>query len=160
MSKLNSQKIKNIILDIVIVLLVCFIAFEIFNKNKPIKIFNHYVFYIMSGSMEPELKVGDYIIVKNTDEYDVGDIITYQLNESYITHRVIQINDDEVITKGDANDLEDQPIKKSQILGKISHRNKIITFIFKYSIFIPVLILIGFCINKLIKTFRKEVKNE
>ena len=36
-----------------------------------------------------------------------------------ITHRVKRIAEDKVITKGDANNAEDEPIKKEDIVGKV-----------------------------------------
>ena len=38
---------------------------------------------------------------------------------SFITHRVIKIDGQDLITRGDANNSEDKPIKSDQILGKV-----------------------------------------
>jgi signal peptidase len=48
---------------------------------------------------------------------DVGDIIVYQDEAELIIHRVIEVDGDTVITKGDANDISDPPISKSSIKG-------------------------------------------
>lgn len=72
---------------------------------------------VLSGSMESRLSVDDLVIIKATDEYRVNDIVLYQEGESLIIHRIIQIEGDTVITKGDANNLADEPIQKSQIKG-------------------------------------------
>lgn len=88
--------------------------------------------------MEPEIKAGENIIVKECKKYDVGDIITYITEEGeIITHRIVSIDDYESYhTKGDANNVEDPiPVAKSQIYGKvIYHFNSILLSpIFSYA---------------------------
>ena len=63
-------------------------------------------YIIVSGSMEPIIKVNDAIVIKRTDATNikVGDVITYKSVEpSYygimITHRVIDIINENVLTK-------------------------------------------------------------
>ena len=51
--------------------------------------------------------------------YKIGDIVTYKKGKYYITHRIIKKHGNKVITKGDANDSEDAPIKMSQIKGEV-----------------------------------------
>ena len=43
----------------------------------------------------------------------------YKEENSFITHRVIKIDGQDLITRGDANNSEDKPIKSDQILGKV-----------------------------------------
>lgn len=74
---------------------------------------------VLSGSMEPELSVGDFLIVVERDEYEVGDVIVYQNGRSAITHRIVEINGDEIITRGDANNVDDEPINAEQIKGEV-----------------------------------------
>jgi signal peptidase I len=65
---------------------------------------------VMSGSMEPTLKVGGMIVTKpeNVDNIKVGDIITFQIEGGQkVTHRVVGITEingqPSFQTKGDAN---------------------------------------------------------
>ena len=74
---------------------------------------------VLSGSMEPELSVGDLLIITEQEEYSVGDVIVYQDGGMAVTHRIISITDDEVITKGDANNTCDTPITQEQIKGEV-----------------------------------------
>lgn len=74
---------------------------------------------VLSGSMEPELSVGDLLIVAERKTYDVGDIVVYQDGRMAVTHRIISISKNEVITCGDANNIEDAPITHAQIKGKV-----------------------------------------
>jgi signal peptidase len=82
-------------------------------SKSPIKIFS-----VVSGSMTPTLPVGSAIIVRSADAYFVNDVITYRLENKYVTHRVAFAGE-YFLTKGDANkDLDLQPVIRDQILGK------------------------------------------
>lgn len=76
---------------------------------------------ITSGSMWPALKKGDFILIKgvqNQNEIKVGDIVVYKNPKGFTIHRVVEIKDDMVTTKGDANNVNDAPINFSDIIGK------------------------------------------
>ncbi len=72
---------------------------------------------VLSGSMESRLSVDDLVIIKATENYQVNDIVLYQEGNSLVIHRIIEIDGDTVTTKGDANNVADKPIHKSQIKG-------------------------------------------
>lgn len=72
---------------------------------------------VLSGSMEDRLSVDDLVIIKSTDDYEVKDIVLYQDGNSLVIHRIVEMDGDTVITKGDANNTADEPINKSQIKG-------------------------------------------
>ena len=72
---------------------------------------------VLSGSMESRLSVDDLVIIKATDNYKVNDIVLFQDGNSLVIHRIIEIDGDTVTTKGDANNVADEPINKSQIKG-------------------------------------------
>ena len=74
---------------------------------------------VVSGSMEPALKKGTLLLVRKKADAEIGDIVVYQSGESMIVHRIIFTEGDQVITKGDANETEDIPIKRSQIKGVV-----------------------------------------
>jgi len=74
---------------------------------------------VASGSMSPEININDVIIIHLNAEYEVGDIISYYDGENIITHRVVNILDDNIITKGDANNVEDRSVSKENVLGKV-----------------------------------------
>lgn len=82
---------------------------------------------IYSGSMNPEIEIGDIVIIKETktDEIKKGDIIEYIDSDLKvpIIHRVIEKNTEGqnpvFITKGDANNAADEnPVLEQQIVGK------------------------------------------
>ena len=76
---------------------------------------------VLSGSMEPKIRTGG-LVFTDTSRKDpqIGDIITYSLNDSFVTHRVIRREGSILITKGDANDGEDlAPVSAEQVLGTV-----------------------------------------
>ena len=109
-------------------------------SGKQPEILGYKLFVVLTGSMEPNLGVGDLIIVKTTDpeEIKTNDIITFQseASENIITHRVKQISNDknlEFITKGDANNIEDpNNVKKQNIIGRVSGHIPQVGSILKY----------------------------
>ena len=76
---------------------------------------------IMSGSMEPVLRTGGIVFTDTKERRpEIGDIVTYQVGETRVTHRVIRKEKEKYITKGDANDREDAlPVSESQIRGTV-----------------------------------------
>lgn len=74
---------------------------------------------VLSGSMEPAVSVGDLLIISRQDAYQVGDIVVYQSGRIAVTHRIVSISEDEVITRGDANNTEDAPIPPERIKGEV-----------------------------------------
>ena len=112
---------------------------------------------VMTGSMEPTIKIDDFVIIKRPKEIKVNDIVAYKEKDSKseILHRVVKIKDDEVITKGDANNTEDNPINRDQItgiyIGRIKYIGKIISFVSKpivFSIIITLLVISMFIPSK------------
>lgn len=73
---------------------------------------------ILTGSMEPTIIPGDIVIIHNQEEYEIGDIVTYQSN-STVTHRIVEKTSDGYITQGDANNTSDGEIEQSRIIGKV-----------------------------------------
>lgn len=74
--------------------------------------------------MEPVIKTGALTIVHFCDLKDCteGDIITYYSPdfEEYITHRIVAVGDDYVVTRGDANDINDPtPVIDDMLYGKV-----------------------------------------
>lgn len=86
--------------------------------------------------MSPELKVGEYILVKKSYKYKVGDIVTYKKKDNYITHRIVYKKGNTIITKGDKNNLNDEPINKKNIVGKLVRKLKVVSLI-SYLLSIP-----------------------
>ena len=70
------------------------------------------MYLVRSESMTPAIKMGDLIITGPMDgpikgEVKPGTIITYELENDLITHRVTEINGTDIVTKGDATEGND-----------------------------------------------------
>ena len=80
---------------------------------------------VLSGSMEPAYHVGSLIYVRPIDAQDieVGTPLTFTVSDGSLvaTHRVVEIITENgetlYITKGDANDVTDPPLKYSRVIG-------------------------------------------
>lgn len=120
------EKLIQIILNILIVvafliiLLVGYnyIQLEILHKDYT-DFFGYTIFEVSTGSMKDTLNIYDVILVKITKEVKQNDIITYKYEDEIITHRIVEIDEEKIITKGDANNTEDKVIKKDNIIGKV-----------------------------------------
>ena len=81
---------------------------------------------VVSGSMEPEIRVGDVVVsAPNTDGAEVGDIVAYATPQGIVVHRVVskEIKDGELVyrTKGDANNAVDPwVVPKESIIGEVT----------------------------------------
>ena len=80
----------------------------------------HPVASITSGSMWPALKKGDIILIKGVDksELEIGDIIVYENERGFTIHRIVELNEKTLKTKGDANNIFDLPIEYEKIVGR------------------------------------------
>ena len=76
---------------------------------------------VLSGSMEPTIRIDDLIIVTEQEDYKENDIVAYQSGSMVVVHRIIAVEPDTVITQGDANNAPDAPIRKEMIKGKVVH---------------------------------------
>lgn len=122
--KIIKKVIVNLIifvLSIIAVLVIWgFIQLNIQNKEY-INIFGYSILSTETGSMSPIIEKGDIIIIKIGDEIKENDIITYKKDNVLITHRIEQIQGNTIITRGDYNNIQDEPIEKSQVIGKAIH---------------------------------------
>ena len=83
------------------------------------KVFGITPVVVLSGSMEPTYSVGDLLYYKKVDrELEIGDVITYRLDDALVTHRIVDIQGSEYITQGDANEARDlNPVLQDSIVG-------------------------------------------
>ena len=88
------------------------------------RLLGYQCYTVISGSMEPEYKVGDLLYVKKVDvnSIKVGTPITFILNEDLVvaTHRVVRVDTENqrFYTKGDANEIADsEPVHFNNVIG-------------------------------------------
>ena len=165
---MNKKNPIKIIIDIItyslIIIIGIYLVLSIYNKyitkNQATLIGKYYLFQIATGSMEHELVPGDYIIVEKTTDFKVGDIVTYIEDGYYITHRISEINETSITTKGDANTTIDKPISKDKIIGKYIYKERILTFISRYRVLVIATLVALIIIDNVIykKPEKEEVK--
>lgn len=117
------QVIIWIIVAILFTLIIAFGYSAFIKKDKVPNIFGYSFLTIATGSMSDALEIGDMIIIKDTADYKVNDIITFLPDGASVTttHRIVRIEGDKIYTKGDANDSEDGYIYSNQIVGEVVH---------------------------------------
>lgn len=109
---------KILIFELIVLCILAFISTVVLHKDY-VNIGGYTFFIVASGSMSGTVDVNDMVIVKITDDFQVGDIVTYQADGYFVTHRIISINKDQIITKGDSNNTEDDPIGRDKVIGKV-----------------------------------------
>ena len=108
-------------ISIIVIILSIIYLFPIIIQNKEYgNICGYSIFQIKSGSMEPTINIGDYVITKTESNFQEGDIIIYhEGNHSFICHRIDKINENSIICKGDNNNTADMEISNEHIIGKV-----------------------------------------
>lgn len=142
------KKIFSILFYILVILILIIKLLNILH----ISFFGYQMFTVVSGSMQPTIKVGDIILIKKQDNYFVNDIVTYKNDDDYITHRIVGVNELNVVTKGDYNNALDDPIRVSDVVGKvvlILNTSCIVRYTSK-PLFWIVLFIFGFIVTALI----------
>ncbi len=108
--------IKNIlyILGIITLYNIFLISISSLNQTEANKVGGYQAYIITTNSMEPNIREGDVIIIKQCDEQTLkeGDIITFRNSKNeFVTHRIISIEEEQneklYVTKGDNNTIED-----------------------------------------------------
>ena len=116
---------------------------------------------VMTGSMEPTLRVNDLVVVKKMSEYNVGDIVVYQQGNQLIIHKIIEKNDEEatITTKGDANNIDDGQIPVSAVKGKYVFRVPFVGLAVKGLKTVPgIIIVLGLSAFLMIRSWQNERK--
>lgn len=161
---------------VLLFLLVFWVFFEVFNakrQNKSPTFFGYSFSIVITGSMEPDIRVGELLIVRETapESIEVGDDILFvgqsgAVQGMHIVHRVVEKGTDEAglyfRTKGTNNPVADTDVvRASGFLGKaVAHSvfwGKIFGFLAdtKSLMMIAVLVLIvPFIIRQIVKIIR------
>lgn len=128
----RTKKIIKIVISCITSLILVFVAYLLIcnivavRNEKPVRVFGYSYSYVPTGSMEPTIDAGDSIFFKKTsyDSLEVGDIIVYksaygETKGLYILHRVVEITQEGLICKGDANpSVDPEFITEDMFMGK------------------------------------------
>lgn len=147
------NKVFSILLNILITIVVVCLVFAVYNfiqlevlKKDYVNYFGYTYFNTISGSMEDTINIDDYVIVKITKNVGENDIVTFKDDNMIITHRIVRVEGKKIVTKGDANNAEDKPICKKQIIGKVTYisrsTGKFIKVITEPSVFVSFFVTI------------------
>lgn len=117
------KKVLNISLDIIIIVVIILLIYIMIQKSitkeNYTNIFGYTFLEVLTGSMSGTIEIGDGVIVKITKDVEEEDIIVYKKDNSLITHRLIEKQNDKLIAKGDANNTQDEPITNDMVVGKV-----------------------------------------
>lgn len=125
--------VKKVVLIFVSVILVLLFTYNIYAfictkvlKKSMATINGYATLEVVSGSMEPTLKIGDIIVINTKEKkYKKGDIVTFKDTDgTFVTHRILSIHKKEMVTKGDNNNTQDKPASVDQLVGKYVFRIK------------------------------------
>ena len=132
-------------------------------------VLDYNIYLVRSESMTPAINMGDMVITGPLNgpfngEVKPSSIITYQRGEELVTHRVISIEGDTLVTKGDAvEDPDVQPVYLSSLTGIYLFKIPFLGYVSNYIrtkvgwllvIVIPSIVLVVF----LIRSIRKELR--
>ncbi len=76
---------------------------------------------VTSNSMWPVLEKGDIVFIQGLDRQDnikTGDVVVYENKKGFTIHRVVSVGKETFITKGDANNIQDEPVSYEKVIGK------------------------------------------
>ncbi|MER2225927.1 MAG: signal peptidase I [Carnobacterium sp.] len=144
------KTIGTTIAVVVVLIFVVIAGISFFSAPDSSGLFGYKGYTVVSGSMEPKIAVGDFIIVEMDPYDDVNekDIITFQYNQELVTHRVVDITAEGLVTKGDANNIKDQGfVLEESYIGTqkilIPYFGYVITFLQKPIAFALIVALMG-----------------
>ena len=110
-----------------LVILTAWLAIDKFVlKSKVPSVAGYSVLVVGSGSMESTIMEGDLILIKDTGDYKIGDIVTFFQEGDTVptTHRIVMYDEsgDEMayVTRGDFTGEKDrQSVAKSNVVGEV-----------------------------------------
>lgn len=123
------KKICRWIFDIILFVILAIALIMAYNHiqinikgNTYTTMLGYSAFEVATGSMSNTIEIGDVILVKLIEPNETlseNEIVVFTQDTTLVTHRIIKINGDQIITKGDANNTQDDPISRGQIIGKV-----------------------------------------
>ncbi len=180
----KSNKVLSVIGIIICVILIPILIVNITlivksytNKDEVPKIGGYCPLIVLTGSMEPQIKDGDLIIVRQIDgeDVEVGDVIAFfdpeSTSNSVLTHRVMEVLSENgslsFRTKGDANNTEDRiAVSADKLVGiyktRIPGAGNIAMFMQSTAglvicVILPLILFVGYDV---IRRRRYEIENQ
>ena len=177
-------KIISSAVTVLLIVTVCFCLFVIVQvmSRGYVSIGGHSFFKVVTGSMEPNLKVGELIMTDDVpiDDLKLGDVISFRSQSvdmygNIITHRVVDIGKTAegqtiLLTKGDSNlSADGQYVYQSNYVGKVvwsSGNSKISSFLtfatgsygFLACVVLPSILIFAVVLSSSVKNIKKDMQ--
>ena len=147
------------IISILLVIVVAALVFVYFSPD--------YNIYLVRGkSMAPAINVRDVVITGPvggmlSGDIEPGMVVTYQKGNLPVTHRVIDVEGDTLITKGDAaEDSDSQPVPISRVGGVYLFKIPYVGYLSEFMrttvgwlvvVIAPTILIVGFLVRKIVR---------
>ena len=113
--------VKEVLSWLLLIAMVCLMIFTMYSSSQarkndePFFLAGYRPILVLTGSMEPYMLTNGICLTKEVtsiDQLEVGDVITYctnndEGNKIRITHRIIALDNGQIYTKGDNNNVDD-----------------------------------------------------
>ncbi|MED4586376.1 signal peptidase I [Brevibacillus choshinensis] len=132
------KKVASVVTTVFLVLVIALTGFLFIGKMSGGKttLLGSEIMVVLSGSMAPTFNTGSVVAVKPVkfEEIKKGDIITFKNEDDLtVTHRVVEITDGKLITRGDANNGNDSiPVTADRLLGKVQYSVPVIGYVIEF----------------------------
>lgn len=154
--------LKNTVLVILIIILLYVCYAKYIRKDAVVKIGGYGILIVLTNSMEPMIQEKELIIIKEKEAYELNDIVTYcDLYGTLITHRIVQMDEDSFMARGDNNSVVDENMSLDNIQGKVIYHSRILgIFALYYLKFIIVICCMTYVMIYLKRKFEKDSKEQ
>ena len=75
-------------------------------------------------SMHPIIRCDDYLLVEPAARIEPGDVVLTLAERGLTAHRVVRVDESQVLTRGDNAPDFDPPLDRSRILGRVTHAER------------------------------------
>lgn len=136
------------------------IAFSLLTLS--LQVFKIKPYVVISDSMAPTIKRFSLVYIRPIQEDDtlaVGNIVMIKSPGIPVLHRIVEIDESTIITKGDNNEGVDRSIEASDVRGKMLFAIPLIGILF-YNIYPLIIIILVIAIISIIRLLKKELKNK
>lgn len=129
--------LSNLFIALLLIGMGMFVTISFFSAPESPGIMGYKGYAVISDSMYPSISAGDFVFVKEYpfDKINIDDVITFQTTDKMlVTHRVKELEENGLITKGDANATVDgEEVTPDRVVGSVI---KIIPYLGKVLLFL------------------------
>lgn len=126
---------------------------------------------VLSGSMAPTLLAGDAVLTRaGVTSLQEGDIVTFRRQGELVTHRVVEVQAGQLVTRGDANNAPDPwPVAISDVEGVYVLRLPFLGYLVWFArqplgwvslVILPAAVLVASEVRNLVDIWRSRTESE